>query len=493
MRDAGRSDAAALLVELGLTPKLTIYLAGAPGAGKTHRLITDAAGEARAGRRVAIGWIETKNRPQLEELAATLPRIPPRRFADGARIVEDFDLEAALASDYETILLDELAHANPAGAPHAKRWQDALALREAGKSVLGAFNVMHLDTVAPVAERIIGYPIREVVPMAFVRKADRVIALDVAPSVLESRLRTGRIVREEDVERAAAGLFQPKNLSMMRELLLRVVDDLTIPIVAPSKVSIALAVVAGTADPEAFVRRAAAFADALDLALETTGVDGYDAASARRGDAARRRRRRRAAGGPRARRDERGSRVARHRAARTARRPHPGRTVRSRAARRRSGARRADLRTRQRAASVRLRAGRPAAHRLRQADDLSRLGGGKRQDLRDARPRASTDRRRSRRRRLAGRNARPPRNDRASWPGSNRSRGLPNGEMDLDDVAGSPSQGRAHRRARAHQRRGRRAREALRRRDRGAAQRDRRAHHAQRPALRRRRATRSIG
>ncbi len=278
MRDEGRTDAATLLAELGLTPRLTIYLGGAPGAGKTHRLLTDALGEARAGRRVAIGWIQTKGRPQLDALAAGLPRIPPRRFAAGgpALALDDFDLAAALSSDYETIVLDELAHANPADAPHAKRWQDALALRAAGKSVLGAFNVMHLDTVAPVAERIVGYPIRELVPLAFLKRADRVIALDVAPSVLESRLRTGRIVRDEDVERAAAGLFQPKNLSMMRELLLRVVDDLTIPVVAPSKVSTALAVVSGSDDPGPFLQRAAAFADALDLALETTAVDPVD-------------------------------------------------------------------------------------------------------------------------------------------------------------------------------------------------------------------------
>jgi two-component system, OmpR family, sensor histidine kinase KdpD len=277
VREERRSNAAALLVELGLTPKLTIYLAGAPGAGKTHRLLSDALHESKAGRRVAIGWVETKNRPQLDALAAPLPRIPPKRYQVGNVTIEDFDLAAALASDYETIVLDELAHANPSGATHAKRWQDARALREAGKSVLGAFNVMHLDTVAPVAERIVGYPIREIVPIAFLRKADRVIALDVAPSILESRLRTGRIVRDDDVERAAAGLFQPKNLSMMRELLLRVVDDLTIPVIAPSKVSIALAVVTGTADPAPVVRRAAAFADALDLALETTALDGGDA------------------------------------------------------------------------------------------------------------------------------------------------------------------------------------------------------------------------
>ena len=122
-----RSDAAALLVELGLTPKLTIYLGGAPGAGKTHRLIADALGEAKAGRRVAIGWIETKQRPQLDTLAAGLPRIAPRRFETAGTAIEDFDLEAALASDYETIVLDELAHANPSGATHTKRWQDALA------------------------------------------------------------------------------------------------------------------------------------------------------------------------------------------------------------------------------------------------------------------------------------------------------------------------------------------------------------------------------
>jgi len=279
VREDRRTDAGALLVELGLTPRLTIYLGGAPGAGKTYRLLTDALREAKAGRRVAIGWIETKRRPDLDALAAALPRIPPRRYALAGTELEDFDLEAALASDFETIVLDELAHANPPGAPHAKRWQDALALREAGKSVLGAFNVMHLDTVAPVAERIVGHPIRELIPMSFLRRCDRVIAIDVAPSILESRLRTGRIVRSEDVDRAAAGLFQPKNLQMMRELLLRTVDSLTIPVVAPAKVSTALAVLTEDVDPGPFLRRSAAFAEALDLALEATALDGRDAES----------------------------------------------------------------------------------------------------------------------------------------------------------------------------------------------------------------------
>lgn len=267
-----RPSAAALLAELGYEPKLTIYLGSAPGAGKTHRILSDARFAREAGRRVAIGWVETKGRPDLDALIVDLPRIPPRRFEHGGVIYEDFDLEAALASEYETIVLDELAHANPPGAPHPKRWQDALALRAAGKSVLGAFNVHHLESVAPIAERIIGHPIREIVPLAFIRAADGVIALDVSPAVLESRLRSGRIVRVDDVERAAMGLFKPQNLQLLRELLLRTVDELTVPVTSPAKTSTALAIVTAGVEARRYLRRVGVLAHALDLALETTAV-----------------------------------------------------------------------------------------------------------------------------------------------------------------------------------------------------------------------------
>lgn len=271
-----RPSAETLLAELGFQPRLTIYLASAPGAGKTHRLLSDAHFQQRAGRRVAIGWVETKGRPDLDELMRDLPRIPPRRFHLNGSVLEDFDLETAIASDYETIVLDELAHANPDGAPNPKRWQDALALRRAGKSVLGAFNIQHLETVAPTAERIIGHPIREIVPMSFLKAADSVIALDVSSSVLESRLRNGRIVSGEDIDRAAFGVFRRSNLDMLRELLLRTVDDLTVPVVSPAKVSTALAIVSGISDVRAYLRRVGALAEALDLAVEVAVVDTAD-------------------------------------------------------------------------------------------------------------------------------------------------------------------------------------------------------------------------
>jgi two-component system, OmpR family, sensor histidine kinase KdpD len=273
MDRSARPTAQALLAELGFQPRLIIYLAGAPGAGKTHRLLTDANFQRRAGRRVAIGWIETKDRPGLDELARDLPRIPLKRYEAGGSTFEDFDVDAAIASNYETIVLDELAHSNPPGATHAKRWQDALALRAAGKSVLGAFNIQHLETVALTAERITGHPIREIVPISVLKSADGVIALDVSPAVLESRLRSGRIVHGDDVERAAMGVFRPSNLQMMRDLLLQTVDALTIPVVSPAKTSTALVIICGDDDPGTYLRRVGALADVLDLAVEVTVVD----------------------------------------------------------------------------------------------------------------------------------------------------------------------------------------------------------------------------
>ncbi len=276
-----RPSAQALLAELGFQPRLTIYLASAPGAGKTYRLLSDARFQARMGRRVAIGWIETKDRPGLDELARDLPRIPPKVYHINGATFEDFDLEAAIASEYETIVLDELAHTNPDGAPNAKRWQDALALRAAGKSVFGAFNIQHLETVAPTAERIIGHPIREIVPLSLLKSADGVIALDVSSSVLESRLRSGRIVRTDDIDRAAQSVFRPANLQMMRELLLHTVDQLTVPVVSPAKTSTALAVVSrDVPDVRPYLRRVAALAEGIDMAVEVVVFEGADAGNA---------------------------------------------------------------------------------------------------------------------------------------------------------------------------------------------------------------------
>jgi len=268
-----------LLRELGGRARLVVYVASAPGSGKTRRLLEDARRLAADGKRVLIGWIETKGRPDLERLANSLPRVPPRRITIGDATFEDFDYEAALREKPEVVVLDELAHDNLGDAPHAKRWQDALALKERGIGVIAAFNIAHLETVAPTAEALLGYPVREIVPLSFLQKADEVVALDVSPRLLQSRVRAGKIVNEQDIERALNGAFKETTLHMLRELLLRTVDNLTLPVVQAGRNSTAAAFVYPNFDATAFLRRTAAIAEGLDLRLEVIPTPGVDRAA----------------------------------------------------------------------------------------------------------------------------------------------------------------------------------------------------------------------
>jgi two-component system sensor histidine kinase KdpD len=263
-----RSTPEQLLREYGEHARLVVYIAAAPGAGKTRRLLTDARRFQTAGKRVVLGWIETKARPDLERLAEAFPRIPPRRVAAGSQEYEEFDLDAAIAAKPDVIVLDELAHDNLGDARNSKRWQDALALRDAGISVLGAFNIAHLETVSPTAEALLGHPIRTIVPMSFLKTADEVIAIDASPELLLERLSAGKIVPTDDITRAEYGAFKESTLTMLRELLLRTIDALTIPSVSPASASTALAVVPANVDAHAFLERSAPLAAAFDLSLE---------------------------------------------------------------------------------------------------------------------------------------------------------------------------------------------------------------------------------
>jgi two-component system sensor histidine kinase KdpD len=265
-----------LLRELGGRARLVVYVASAPGSGKTRRVLEDARRLAADGKRVVIGWVETKGRPDLERIAQGLPRVPPRHVQIGDRTFEDFDYEAALREKPDVVILDELAHNNLGAAPHAKRWQDALALKQHGISVIGALNIQHLETVAPTAEALIGYPVREIVPLAFLQAADEVVALDVSPQLLQSRVKAGKIVNEQDIDRALSGAFKEQTLYMLRELLLRTVDNLTLPAVKAGRTSMAAAFVYPNLDQTPYLKRTAAIANALDLGLELVPTRGVD-------------------------------------------------------------------------------------------------------------------------------------------------------------------------------------------------------------------------
>lgn len=268
--------AEALLTEYGFRPRLIVYLAAAPGAGKTRRLLEFVRRAKGAGRDAAIGWAEIKGRPDLEGLAEGLPVIPPRHVAISGNDYTDFDLNAALSRKPELIALDEIAHEALEGSPYRYRWEEARALKDAGITVVCAFNIAHLRSVAAAAERLTGRPLRTHVPDDFLATADEVVALDVSPELLRARLRSGKVVQNEDVNNALAGVFSERALQGLRELMMHTVDHLTAPNVSAERVSTAVAFLDPTNASSAYIERAAGFARALDLRLELLPAQPFD-------------------------------------------------------------------------------------------------------------------------------------------------------------------------------------------------------------------------
>jgi len=91
--------------------------------------------------------------------------------------------------------------------------------------VLTAVNIQHLETLNDAVARSANTVIRETVPDSFVKRADEVVNIDITVDELRSRLRQGKIYAPEKVEQSLANFFRKGNLSMLRELSLRVTAE----------------------------------------------------------------------------------------------------------------------------------------------------------------------------------------------------------------------------------------------------------------------------
>jgi two-component system sensor histidine kinase KdpD len=136
-------------------------------------------------------------------------------------VLQEFDLDAALARCPTIILIDELAHSNAPGLRHAKRWQDVLELLKAGITVYTTVNVQHLESLNDVVAQITGVRVRETVPDSVLERADDVELVDLPPDDLLQRLKDGKVYVPEQIQHAIHNFFAKGNLIALRELALR--------------------------------------------------------------------------------------------------------------------------------------------------------------------------------------------------------------------------------------------------------------------------------
>jgi two-component system sensor histidine kinase KdpD len=180
------------------------------------------------GTDVVIGYVETHKRPHTIEQIRGLPVVPRKSVPYRDSIWEEMDLEAVLERHPAVVLIDELAHTNvPGSGPHEKRWQDVLAILEAGIAVITNVNIQHVESLSDAVERITGVSVRERVPDWMVRRADQLELIDSSADQLRRRMLHGNIYPPAKVHSALSGFFRTENLVALRELSLRFVADET--------------------------------------------------------------------------------------------------------------------------------------------------------------------------------------------------------------------------------------------------------------------------
>jgi len=200
--------------------QLRVLLGAAPGVGKTFTMLEDGRRLLGSGNDVVVGIVETHGRAATAAMTAGIPPVPRTRIEHRGVTLEEMDLQAVLDRRPEIALVDELAHTNAPGSKNDKRWQDVEELLAAGIDVVSTLNIQHIESLNDVVEQITGVPQRETVPDSFLRGAEQIEVVDLAPQALRDRLSGGFVYPAERIDAALSNYFRLGNLTALRELAL---------------------------------------------------------------------------------------------------------------------------------------------------------------------------------------------------------------------------------------------------------------------------------
>jgi two-component system sensor histidine kinase KdpD len=201
--------------------RIKIFLGYAAGVGKTYRMLEEAQAAKRDGVDVVIGYFEPHKRADTIAKAEGL-EIVPRRIVEyrGAKF-EEMDTAAILGRRPALAVVDELAHTNVPGSERPKRWQDVVALLEAGIDVFTTMNIQHIESLNDQILEISGVRVRETIPDWIVTQANEVVMVDATVEALLNRMRRGVVYEPEKAHRALENFFKESTLGALRELALR--------------------------------------------------------------------------------------------------------------------------------------------------------------------------------------------------------------------------------------------------------------------------------
>jgi two-component system sensor histidine kinase KdpD len=209
------------LIQKSRRGKFKVYIGMSAGVGKTFRMLQEAHTLLRNGIDVKIGYVETHNRKETQDLIEGLPIIPRRTLFYKGKQLEEMDLQAIINLRPEVVIVDELAHTNIEGSKNEKRWQDVLEILEAGINVISAVNIQHIESLNESVKQISNVDVKERVPDNVLRLADEVVNIDLTADELITRLKEGKIYSADKIQTALGNFFKSDQILQLRELALR--------------------------------------------------------------------------------------------------------------------------------------------------------------------------------------------------------------------------------------------------------------------------------
>lgn len=197
--------------------RLKIFFGAFPGAGKTAAMLNAARRVKDAGRDVVIGFLDLHGKNEDAPLAEGFEQLPGSDTG--------LSLDAALARTPEVIVVDDLAHSNPPGRRHPKRWNDVDELLGNGIDVFTSMSVQHLESLNDVVAEITGISEAETVPDTFFDCAEETIMVDMSADELLARRNAGEVPLGHVKHAAGSRFFDKGSLLALREIALRRVAD----------------------------------------------------------------------------------------------------------------------------------------------------------------------------------------------------------------------------------------------------------------------------
>jgi len=205
----------------GRRGKLKIFLGYAAGVGKTYQMLSEARELKQQGVDVVVGYFEPHGRKDTIALTSGLEFVPRRSWQHRSATFDEMDTAAVIARHPKVAIVDEFAHTNVPGSERPKRWQDVMAILDAGIDVLTTVNIQHIESLNDQVWHVTGIRVRETVPDWVVQEADEVVMVDVTPRALLHRLERGVVYAPEKARQALENFFTESNLTALRELALR--------------------------------------------------------------------------------------------------------------------------------------------------------------------------------------------------------------------------------------------------------------------------------